>query len=404
MSFKIRGTPPKATILNRPLLITLGAVVLFILFWSLISAFKATPSSQGKTLLANDHPHSDNMSISPIIAQLPQNYQDVAGVKKYLNPEPPISLEVSQELSNLRSQQSSLEAQLAAMNARPQAVPSQPAYDPNMAEAQKSALFFSSTTPSSSLFDSSNDKKNANTTNNTYNAPGTNYDQQNMQGQKLNFLQNDADQGDIYNHYTMVKPNSPYEVQAGTIIPADLLTAINTSLPGDIISQVRQDVYDTVTGQFLLIPKGSKLLGKYDSKIAYGQSRVLIVFDRIIRPDGTSIQLSNFTGSDQLGEAGFVANMNNHWGRILSAATISTMLSFGAGVAADNTSNNPSKYYPSSQQSAITGAASSVSQTGQQLTSKAMDIHPTLTGPAGFNFNVSVNKDMILQPFAGKKL
>lgn len=402
---KVRADTPKATVLNRPLLIVLAAILIFMLLWTLLSAFKTPKPVKSKNLFS-DFTQQSNKPISALIAELPQSYQDVGTIKKYLNTTPPIPPEVSQELSDLRSQQATLQAQLAQMQSHPApAVAPAPVIDPNLAEARKSSLFFSGAAPASNLF--SEDGKNSlsnSTVNNSYTQNNTPYDQQNMQNQKIGFLQDNSEQGDIYNHYSMVKPISPDEVQAGTIIAANLLTAINTTLPGDIIAQVRQDVYDTVSGQYLLIPKGSKLLGKYDSKVAYGQSRILIAFDRIIRPDGTSIQLSNFTGSDQLGEAGFVANTNNHWDKILGAATISTMLSFGAGVASGNNAPRAPYYYPSATQTALLGSAQSISQTGQALTSKAMDVQPTLTVPAGFSFNVIVNKDMILTPYEGKKL
>ena len=314
------------------------------------------------------------------------------GIKKYLSSDDSISPEVTTELNKLRAEEAKLQAELAALHNHPD----NPT-DPGTEAAIKSDLFFSAAKPTPAELNKNNPNAYPN---NMVNTP---YTQQNMQTQKNNFLQNTQTQGDVYNQYNMITPKSPYEVQAGTIVAANLLTAINTSLPGDIISQVRQDVYDSVSGKYLLIPKGSKLLGKYDSSVAYGQERILIGFDRIVRPDGSSIQLSNFTGSDAAGSSGLMAGVDNHWSKILGAATISTMLSFGAGVAADhNSGSNP--YYPGAQQSGIAGAASGISQTGQTITNRAIDIQPTLTVPAGFNFTVIVNKDMILKPYVQKTL
>ncbi len=388
----------KAVTLNRPLVIGVSALIACLILWSLISAFEPRHDASKAAETGEVHPAT---AVSPMLAELPKNYQDVNGIKKFLTTSA-IPSEVSQELNQLRSQESSLQSQLAQLQTHPATPASNASSTQDSLEARKSDLFFQAGKPPSSLFDQ-NAANKSNT--NGMGQVNTPYAQQNMQAQKVGFLTDTDSQGDVYNHYQMIKPLSPYEVQAGTIIAANLLTAINTSLPGDIIAQVRQDVYDTVSGQYLLIPKGSKLLGKYDSSVAYGQERILIAFDRIVRPDGTSIQLSNFTGSDSLGEAGFEANVDNHWGKILGAATISTMLSFGAGVVADrNPGTNNSAYYPSAQQGAITGAAGSISQTGQSLTNRAIDIQPTLTVPAGFNFNVIVNKDMILEPYAGKTL
>jgi len=394
--FNLRAEPNKISQLNRPLLLTLSAVVFFLLCWALISALES-PKPSNKTLNAING-RSSNPPISPVLAELPKNYQDVNGIKKYLSQDQTLPPAVSDELNRLRTQQAALQAQLAQM---------QSGGDKSSAsslDARKSDLFFAAGKPPASTTDDSAAAKAAAAArlNNLANASNP-YNQQNMQGQKKDFLADTTNQGDIYNHYKMITPISPYEVQSGTIIAANLLTAINTSLPGDIIAQVRQDVYDTVSGQYLLIPKGSKLLGKYDSSVAYGQERVLIAFDRIMRPDGTSIQLSNFSGGDEMGSAGFEGNVDGHWGKILGAATISTMLSFGAGVAADHNTNG-NNYYPGAQQSAILGGAGSIAQTGQTLTNRAIDVQPTLTVPAGFNFSVIVNKDMVLAPYTSKSL
>lgn len=389
--FNIRPAKPKATTLNRPVLIVTAAIIVLIVLWAFITALEPDKQAKDKALRMSNQ--NTNATPSALLNSLPQSYQDVNGIRKYLNTDQSLPPEVTAELNKLRSEEAALQAQLSQMNNH-----SSGANDPGREAAIKSDLFFSSEKPPQT-------DPNKNNANNNYanSLLNTAYVQQNMQTQKNSFLQTTQTQGDVYNQFNMIKPKSPYEVQAGTIIAANLLTAVNTSLPGDIISQVRQDVYDSVTGKFLLIPKGSKLLGKYDSSIAYGQERILIAFDRIVRPDGTSIQLSNFTGSDAEGNAGLVAGVDNHWSRILGAATISTMLSFGAGVAADhNTGSNP--YYPGAQQSGITGAASGISQTGQSITNRAMDIQPTLTVPAGFNFTVIVNKDMILKPYVQKTL
>ncbi len=402
---KLRGVVPKVAALNRPLLICVAALVAFILLWLLIDAFKAPTGDKAPRNFFGGKP-SNVEAVSPLLNQLPQNYQDVNSIRKYMDQSQVLPPEVTQELNSLRAQESALQTELSQLKSHgtTDTAARGDSMDGDVQAARKSDLFFSSGKPPANLFDDASKTNRNNVT--TYNsAANTPYAQQNMQTQKSNFVDATATQGDVYNHYTMIKPASPYEVQAGTIIAANLLTALNTSLPGDIIAQVRQDVYDTVTGQSLLIPKGSKLLGKYDASVAYGQERILIIFNRIIRPDGTSIQLSNFTGTNAQGESGLEGDVNNHWAKILGAATISTMLSFGAGVAADrNSGSNNNTYYPSSQQNAITGAAGNVSQVGQSLTNRAIDIQPTLTVAPGYSFSVIVNKDMVLAPYKGKKL
>ena len=121
---------------------------------------------------------------------------------------------------------------------------------------------------------------------------------------------------------------------AGTIIPGVLISGINSDLPGQIIGQVTANVYDTVTGNFLLIPLGTKVIGRYDSAIAFGQERVLIVWNRLLLPNGTSIVLDSMSGTDTEGYAGMKDKVNNHWGKLLSGVVLSTLLSVGASVSA----------------------------------------------------------------------
>jgi len=272
----------------------------------------------------------------------------------------------------------------------------------NLTEALQSKIFFNGLVPKKQTGNVINSQASNNKDNASSKSTGDKdsaYEKQNMQAQKLKFLQKKENPGDIYNVHPLIKPVSPYEIQAGAIIPAVIITAINTSLPGMVVAQVTQNVYDTVTGKNLLIPKGSKIIGKYDSRVAYGQTRVLIAFNRVIMPNGNSIQLNNFNGSDMGGTAGFDGNVNNHWMRILGAATISTLLSVGTGVASTDTYYNNNNYYPSPMQNALSSAGSDIASTGQQLTSRAMNIQPTITVPAGFEFSVMVNKDMVLESY-----
>ncbi|MGH7439843.1 MAG: TrbI/VirB10 family protein, partial [Polyangiaceae bacterium] len=138
-------------------------------------------------------------------------------------------------------------------------------------------------------------------------------------------------------------PRSPYEIKAGTVLPAVLITAINSDLPGPVIAQVREHVYDTVTGDHLLVPQGSRLLAQYDSMVAWGQERVLVCWNRLILPNGDSIDLQCMPAADLQGAAGLADEVNEHWWRILRGAAVATLLSAGtAYVAGDSTSYSPS--------------------------------------------------------------
>ena len=188
------------------------------------------------------------------------------------------------------------------------------------------------------------------------------------------------------------KPASPYVVQAGTVIPAALITGIRSDLPGQIIAQVTQDVYDSPTGRYLLIPQGAKLIGQYDSSVTFGQSRVLLVWTRLIMPDGESIVLDRLPGADTQGYAGLYDRVNNHWGMLFDGAILSTILSVGAEAGTSNSGNNLA-------QALRMGASNSISQTGQQIVQRELDVQPTLTIRPGFPVDVMVTRDLVLAPY-----
>ena len=134
----------------------------------------------------------------------------------------------------------------------------------------------------------------------------------------------------------LTAPSSPNVVQAGSVIPAALITGIQSDLPGQVTAQVTQNVFDSATGRMLLIPQGSRLIGAYDSKIAAGQNRVLLAWDRLILPGGRSIELMRQPGADASGMAGLADRTDHHWGHMLKAALISTVLGVGAELGSDD--------------------------------------------------------------------
>ena len=151
---------------------------------------------------------------------------------------------------------------------------------------------------------------------------------QNLQGRKLDFLNQGVD-ADIYNPHVLRDPASPYQVMAGTIISASLVTGINSDLPGRVIAQVTENVYDTVSGAYLLIPQGSRIVGTYDSVVAFGQERALVVWQRIIMPDGSSVVIENLPATDTAGYAGLEDEVNFHTWRLLKGIVLSTLLGVG---------------------------------------------------------------------------
>jgi len=214
---------------------------------------------------------------------------------------------------------------------------------------------------------------------------------QNMQDRKTAFLNAPPDQ-ETTSPDRLQTAASPYVVQAGTVIPAALITGIESDLPGQITAQVTEDVYDSPTGQYLLIPQGARLIGQYDSSVAFGQSRVLLVWTRLIMPNGTSIVLERLPGADTGGYAGLEDGVDYHWWQLFKGAILSTILSVGAEAGTSDSENNLA-------QALREGASNSISQTGQQIVQRQLNIQPTLTIRPGFPVRVIVTHDLVLPPY-----
>lgn len=222
---------------------------------------------------------------------------------------------------------------------------------------------------------------------------------QSLQGEKNNFITANAQQpSDDYTGKPLQSPISPYEVQAGSIIPAALITAVDSDLPGDVIAQVTEDVYDSPTGHYLLIPQGAKLYGRYDSLISYGQTRALIVWNRIIFPNGKSVDLGGMIGTDPTGASGIKDKVNRHLWGLTAALGAATLLSFGPSLALEipqsGGSNNTNIYT-----NPATTLGENVNNIGQEFVSKELNRPNTITIRAGWPLRVLVNKDMILAPY-----
>ncbi len=201
----------------------------------------------------------------------------------------------------------------------------------------------------------------------------------------------------VYLEHQMQEPISPYQVMAGTVLPAVLVTGINSDLPGQILAQIRENVYDSVSGKYLLIPQGTRLIGTYDNQISWGQNRVMQVWSRMLFPNGSSIQLGGMQGADLAGYAGANDKVNYHYGRIAGAVLLSTFLGVGARQAGGN---NTDGFYPSLGQQMGGEAASGINQAGQKLLNRELNVAPTIEISPGYKFNVMVNRDIILRPYS----
>jgi type IV secretory pathway VirB10-like protein len=186
-------------------------------------------------------------------------------------------------------------------------------------------------------------------------------------------------------------------VQAGNIIPAALITGIRSDLPGQITAQVTESVYDSPTRRFLLVPRGTRLIGIYDSQVAFGQSRVLLVWTRLIMPNGRSIVLERQPGADSAGYAGLEDEVDNHRGALFKAALLSTLLGVGSELRTTSGTGSNSDVFTALRR----GSSDSLNQTGQKVVQQNLNIQPTLTVRPGFPVRVIVNRDLVLEPYKG---
>ncbi len=217
---------------------------------------------------------------------------------------------------------------------------------------------------------------------------------QNGQDRKLAFVNSSVDRRTT-SPDRVAAPASSYVVQAGNVIPASLITGIRSDLPGQITAQVTENVYDSPTGRFLLIAQGTRLIGMYDSQVSFGQSRVLLVWTRLIMPNGRSIVLERQPGADTAGYAGLEDEVDNHWGALFKAALLSTLLGVGSELGAGSDTGNNRDII----QALRRGSGQSLNQTGQKIFQRNLNIQPTLTIRPGFPVRVIVNRDLVLEPY-----
>ena len=186
--------------------------------------------------------------------------------------------------------------------------------------------------------------------------------------------------------------SSPYTIMAGTLIPATLVTGINSDLPGQVIGQVTENVHDTVSGRFLLIPQGSKLIGTYDARQSYGDKRAFVTWSRLIFPNGNSVNLANMASVDAGGYAGLRDDVDNHTGSIVKAGILSSVLGVGTELATDNDDRIVRALQDSGQ--------STVNIAGQRMVDRSLNVEPTITIRPGWRFSVMVSEDLILKPYS----
>jgi type IV secretion system protein TrbI len=367
-ALRLRGEPPRITRLSRKVLAGGTALACLLISGAVIWALR---SSQPHNAASDELYSTDHHNVADGLATLPQDY---AGIPRDV---PRLGLPLPGEVGRLAGAES--QTAPIGLDAEQQRASQE-------TEAARTSKVFASTT---GPVTSSHAASQGTTTNSAPSSDET--FTQNGQDRKLLFVNAPIDRRTV-SPDRISRPASPFVIQAGTIIPAALITGIRSDLPGQITAQVTEAVFDSPTGRAKLVPQGARLIGIYDSQVAFGQSRVLLVWTRLIMPNGRSIVLERQQGADAGGYSGLEDEVNNHWAELFS-----TLLGVGAelGSGADTGSNTDIV------QALRLSAANSLNQTGQQVVRRNLNIQPTLTIKPGFPVNVIVNHDLVLEPYSG---
>ncbi len=380
---RLRGLRPPVTRLSRKVLLTLGVVAAVALGGAVMVALRPTGRTGHAELYNTDsHPAPD------ALARLPRDYAGLPPPSGWV-PKlgPPMPGDLGRPFLAAGATPPPIGPQATGEN-----VATTPPPNPEIErvaqehEAARTSRLFSETgrsaesaTPSLASFGAG---EGAGTTV----APAA---PSNTEGEKEAFLARTFEEHTVSAN-RLEPPASADVLQAGSIIPAALITGLRSDLPGMVTAQVTEDVYDTPTGKRRLIPQGSKLIGQYDAQVSFGQSCALLVWTRLILPNGKSIVLERQPATDPAGYAGLQDRVNNHWGTLLSSALLSTVLSVGAEAGAGS---NDSALVQALRQ----GAGQGINQAGQQVVSRSLNVAPTLTIRPGYPVRVLVTRDLVLE-------
>jgi len=370
-ALRLRADGPRVTRLSRKVLIGGTALVLILvcgaLLWALQTNRLRSPTSQELYTI-------ERRTVADGLAALPRDY---AGVPRNAPPlGPPLPGDLGRPIASARAQSS------------PNTVdPDQQRRAQETEAARVSRLFASTNSKPHAL----GTQQNSTQVTGTASAASDEASIQNGQDRLLTFVNAPVDRRTTTPD-RLARPPSPYVVQAGTVIPAALITGMQSDLPGQITAQVTENVYDTPTGRSLLIPQGARLLGVYDSQVSFGQFRILLVWTRLILPNGYSIVLERQPGADATGRAGLEDGVDHHWGALFKAALLSTILAVGSELGSNQNESDIAR-------ALRRGTGDTVNQAGQQIVRRNLNVQPTLTIRPGFPVRVLVNRDLILEPY-----
>ena len=364
---RLRGTPARVTRLSRRVLASLGLVGALGVGGTLIYALQTPDNGTGGDELYS----TENRNTADGLNDLPSDYTGpVLG--------PPLPGDLGRPI---------LDAQERGQPVPPSAI-NAPAVDPEEQrrlteeEAARTSRVFFQTAPGAARETSAPNIAALN----LGNQPGA------AQNNDLAFLNAPVDRRTVALDRVM-PPASPFVLQAGSVIPAALITGIRSDLPGQITAQVTQHIYDSPTGSMVLIPQGTRIIGEYSNDVTFGDRRVLLVWNRLIFPNGRSIVLERQPGADTQGYAGLEDGVDYHWWDLAKAAGLSTLLAVGAELTMDDDERLI--------QAIRNGAQDTINDAGQQIVQRQLQVAPTLTIRPGFPVRVIVTRDLVLEPYGG---
>ncbi|WP_011583168.1 MULTISPECIES: TrbI/VirB10 family protein [Chelativorans] len=367
-TMRLRAEAPSVTRVSRKVLTGLGLIAGLGIGGALIYALQtADRQRQGEELFT-----TDRRQTADGLQGLPSDYSGIPQLG------PPLPGDLGGPIVRSREEGRPIPVETMPM---PQADPEEQRRLAEMEAARTSQLFFQTRSDTSSGLPSFQPNFGG----------ATSPTGSGSQDRHLTFLNAEVDRRTVAPD-RVAAPASPYVLQAGSVIPAALITGIRSDLPGQITAQVTQHVYDSPTGSLVLIPQGTRIIGEYDAGVTFGQRRILLVWNRLIFPNGRSIVLERQPGVDTQGYAGLEDQVDYHWWDLAKAAGLSTLLAIGTNMAMSDEDRLI--------QAIRRGAGDTVNDAGQQIIQRQLQVAPTLTIRPGFPMRVVVTRDLVLEPYA----
>lgn len=384
---RLRPEPPRVTRLSRKMLVGLGLVASLSVGGALVYALQTRNDGHQNQELYS----TDNRTTPDGLAGLPKDYSSVPKLG------PPLPGDLGRPILNAQNAGQPMPTPGVATPSMPSS-PSGPSPEEQrraqeLESARTARLFASTETRSASSGPTMTSPTTTPTTDLASLGLAPQPSTPSAQDRQLAFLNQIPDKRTVVPD-RVAAPASANILQAGAVISAALITGIRSDLPGQITAQVTENIYDSPTGRILLIPQGARVIGQYDSGVGFGQRRILLAWNRLIFPNGRSIVLEHQPGADAEGYAGLEDGVDYHWGELFKAAALSTLLSVGAEAGSSTNESDIVRALRS-------GASNSISQTGQQIVQRQLNIAPTLTIRPGFPVRVIVTRDLVLEPYGG---